>query len=130
VLAFPELTLGTYVGGGVTAQLPRLVGLARARDLLYTGRRFTGADAAGWGLAHRAVPAADLDTAAAALADRIAAAAPIPVGFMKAHLRDHTGLDDALRAEVAALVRCMGTADWAEGVAAHADRRDPVFEGR
>jgi enoyl-CoA hydratase len=130
ILAFPELSLGTYVGGGVTAQLPRLVGLARARDLLYTGRKFTGADAAAWGLAHRAVPATDLDAAAAALADTIAATAPVPVALMKAHLREQAGLDDALPAEVAALVQCMGTADWAEGVAAHADRRTPVFEGR
>jgi enoyl-CoA hydratase len=130
VLAFPELSLGTYVGGAVTVQLPRLVGLARARDLLFTGRRFTGAEAAGWGLAYRAVPAAELDAAATQLAERLATAAPVPVGLMKAHLGSQPELDEALRAEVKALVHCMGTADWAEGVAAFAGRRTPVFEGR
>jgi enoyl-CoA hydratase len=130
VLAFPELTLGTYVGGGVTVALPRLIGLARARELLLTGRRFTGAEAATWGLAHRAVPAGQLETAVTQLTDQLAAAAPVPVGLMKAHLRGGPELDEALRAEVKALVHCMGTADWAEGVAAFADRRTPAFEGR
>ena len=130
VLAFPELSLGTYVGGGVTARLPQLVGLARARDLLFTGRRFTGAEAAAWGLAHRAVPAGELDRAVCALTDRLAAAAPVPVGLMKAQLGAAQTLDGALHAEVTALVRCMGTADWAEGVAAFAQRRTPVFGGR
>jgi enoyl-CoA hydratase len=130
VLAFPELSLGTYVGGGVTARLPQLVGLARARDLLFTGRRFTGTEAATWGLAHRAVPAGELDRAVSALTDRLAAAAPVPVGLLKAQLGTARTLDGALHAEVAALVRCMGTADWAEGVTAFAQRRTPVFGGR
>jgi enoyl-CoA hydratase/carnithine racemase len=130
VLSFPELSLGTYVGGGVTVQLPRLVGLARARELLLLGRRLTGAEAADWHLAHRAVPPGELDEAVAHLADRLATAAPVPTGLMKTQLRDLHSLDEALRAEVAALVHCMGTTDWAEGVAAYADRRTPVFEGR
>jgi enoyl-CoA hydratase len=130
VLAFPELSLGTYVGGGVTLRLPQLVGLARARELLLTGRRFTGAEAAAWGLAYRAVPADALDRATGELTDRLAAAAPVPVTLMKAQLGRAGELDGALDAEVAALLRCMGTADWAEGVAAFADRRTPTFEGR
>jgi enoyl-CoA hydratase len=130
VLAFPELSLGTYVGGGVTARLPRLVGLARARDLLLTGRRFTGAEAAAWGLAHAAVPAGDLDDATADLAGRLAAAAPVPVALMKAQLADLPTLEVALRDEVEALVCCMGTSDWTEGVTAFAARRTPAFEGR
>jgi enoyl-CoA hydratase len=129
VLAFPELSLGTYVGGGVTARLPRLVGLARARELLFTGRRFTGADAHAWGMAHLSVPPADLGAATTELTDTLTAAAPVPAGIMKGQLREH-GLDEVLRAEVAALVQCMGTADWAEGVAAFSERRTPVFEGR
>jgi enoyl-CoA hydratase len=128
--SFPELSLGTYVGGGVTARLPRLVGLARARELLFTGRRFTGADAATWGMAYRSVPPHDLDATTTGLTDTLAAAAPVPVGMMKGQLRDQWSLDEALRTEVAALVRCMGTADWAEGAAAFSERRTPAFEGR
>ena len=58
---------------GMSQRLPRFVGLARARELSYTGRRFTGAEAAEWGLAVRAVPAVELDSAVQALADEIAA---------------------------------------------------------
>lgn len=129
ILAFPELSLGTYVGGGVTARLPQLVGLARARELLFTGRRFTGAEAATWGLAHQAVAAAELAEATTTLADRLANAAPVPTALLKTQLSDQRRFDDALRAEVDALVECMGTADWAEGVAAFAQRRTPVFQG-
>jgi enoyl-CoA hydratase len=130
VLAFPEVSLGTYVGGGVTATLPRLVGLAKARELLLTGRRLTGAEAATWGLAHRAVPADQLEAAVAELTGQLAVAAPVPVGLMKGHLRAAPDVDAALSSEVKALVECMGTADWAEGIAAFTDNRTPVFEGR
>jgi len=130
VFSFPELHLGTYVGGGVTVRLPQLVGLARARELLFTGRRFTGAEAAAWGLAHRAVPAGELAAATVELTERLAAAAPVPTALMKAHLNHDAALAAALEAEVEALVRCMGTADWAEGVAAFAQRRPPAFGGR
>lgn len=130
VLAFPELGLGTYPGGGVTARLPQLVGLARARELLFTGRRFTGAEAAQWGLAYRAVPADQLDAAVGTLADALAAAAPVPTAQLKRDLYAPRGVAEALAAEVEALVRCMGTADWREGLAAFAEKRPPRFEGR
>lgn len=129
VLAFPELSLGTYVGGGVTRRLPELVGLVRARELLFTGRRFSGAEAAQWGLAHRAAPAELLDAAVTELVDRLAAAAPVPAGLLKQQLGRPTELEQVLRDEVAALVRCMGTADWREGLAAFAGKRPPEFEG-
>ena len=58
---------------GLSQRLPRFVGLARARELSYTGRRFTGVEAAEWGLAIRSVPAAELDQAVQALAEEIAA---------------------------------------------------------
>lgn len=130
VFAFPELTLGTYVGGGVTARLPQLVGLARARELLFTGRRFTGAEAAEWGLAHQAVPDPELPAAVAALTDQLAGAAPVPTGLLKQQLNQPSQFTTALRDEVAALTTCMGTADWREGLAAFGEKRPPRFEGR
>jgi enoyl-CoA hydratase len=129
VLAFPELSLGTYVGGGVTARLPQLVGLARARELLFIGRRFTGAEAAAWGLAYRAVPAERLTEAAGALVDRLSAAAPVPAGLLKQHLNRPDEFARALGDEVEALATCMGTADWREGLAAFAEHRPPRFRG-
>lgn len=66
-------TWGLRPTWGMSQRLPRFVGLARARELSYTARRFTGVEAAAWGLAIRAVPAVELDGAVAELAAEIAA---------------------------------------------------------
>lgn len=131
-IGLPELSLGTYVGGGITHALPRLVGLARARRLLLLGERLSGADAADWGLAHAAVLPEELEPAAETLASELAAKAPLPVAFLKTQLETPPagGLDGALEAEAEALLACMETEDWAEGIAAFAERRPPQFRGR
>jgi enoyl-CoA hydratase len=128
-MGFPEVSIGTFVGGGVTRRLPRLIGLRRATDLLVLGERFTGAQAAGWGLAHSAVPAADLGRAAAELAATLAGKAPISLARMKAALLSEEPFDAVLRTEARHLLEVMGSDDWAEGVAAFAERRTPVFHG-
>lgn len=130
VMGFPEVALGTFVGGGVTRRLPRLIGLRRANDLLLLGERFTGAQALEWGLAHDAVPAADLDRTAATLARALAAKAPLSLARMKAALAADGPDDEVFRAEARDLLEVMATRDWAEGVAAFAERRDPTFQGR
>ncbi|GAB2689321.1 enoyl-CoA hydratase/isomerase family protein [Nocardia thraciensis] len=129
-MGFPEVSIGTFVGGGVTHRLPRLVGLRRATDLLILGERCTGAQAYDWGLAHSSVPARDLVNSAAALADSIAAKAPLALARMKAALRRDDPLEVALESEPWDLLALMETEDWAEGVAAFSERRDPVFRGQ
>jgi enoyl-CoA hydratase len=129
-MGFPEVSIGTYVGGGVTRRLPGLVGLRRATELLMLGERFTGRQAADWGLAYRAVPAATLEAAVADLAEQLAAKAPLSVARLKAALVSEAPYDEVLRSEAADLLAIMGTADWAEGVAAFRERRTPSFEGR
>ena len=129
-MGFPEVSIGTFVGGGITYRLPRLVGLRRATELLMLGERFTGAEAAEWGLAYAAVEADELDHAADDLATSLAAKAPISVARMKKALLTATEFDVALRDEAADLLAVMRTEDWAEGVRAFADRRTPVFHGR
>jgi enoyl-CoA hydratase len=129
-MGFPEVSIGTFVGGGVTRRLPRLVGLRRATDLLILGERFTGVQAAEWGLAQAAVPAADLPRAGAELAANLAGKAPIPLARMKAALLSEEPFDAVLRTEARHLLEVMGSDDWAEGVAAFAERRTPVFHGK
>ncbi|WP_338051291.1 enoyl-CoA hydratase/isomerase family protein [Pseudonocardia acidicola] len=119
-----------FVGGGVTHRLPRRVGLRRATELLILGERFTGAQALEWDLANAAPAAADLDDAAGALAARLAAKAPLSLARMKTTLNRADGLDEALRTEAADLLALMTTQDWAEGVAAFAERRAPVSGGK
>lgn len=129
-IGFPEVSIGTFVGGGVTRRLPRLVGLRRATDMLMLGERFTGEQAAAWGLAHCSVPSGGLAAATDDLATKLAAKAPISVARMKAALRSERPMNDVLRDEARDLLEIMSTEDWAEGVAAFGDRRDPVFKGK
>ncbi|MFF0453792.1 enoyl-CoA hydratase/isomerase family protein [Nocardia africana] len=129
-MGFPEVGLGTFVGGGVTHRLPRLVGLRRATELLLLGERFSGADAHAWGLAYLAVDGDSVVSAARALATALATKAPLSVGRMKQALRRNDSLDEALESEPRQILALMDTQDWAEGVAAFAERRAPRFEGK
>ncbi|MFB8281018.1 enoyl-CoA hydratase/isomerase family protein [Nocardia colli] len=128
-MGFPEIGIGTFVGGGVTNRLPRLVGLRRATDLLILGEPFTGRQALYWGLAHSAVPAPSLIETANTLADTLAAKAPLSLARMKAALRRDDPLDVVFETEPQELLELMTTQDWAEGVAAFAERRTPIFKG-
>ncbi|WP_040867327.1 enoyl-CoA hydratase/isomerase family protein [Nocardia exalbida] len=129
-IGFPEVSIGTFVGGGVTYRLPRLIGLRRATDLLVLGERCTGTRAFDWGLAYASVPGDVLLDTARGLAESLAAKAPLPLARMKAALRRDDPLDVALAAEPRHILELMATRDWAEGVAAFAERRSPVFEGK
>lgn len=129
-IGFPESSIGTYVGGGVTYRLPRLIGLRRAHDLLTLGAWLTGQDAQAVGLARTSVPAGKLDDAVRELAQDVAGKAPITLARLKASIMDPAALDLALMREERDLLSIMATADWAEGVASFAERRDPVFVGR
>jgi enoyl-CoA hydratase len=127
-LRFPEITIGTYVGGAASARLVSLVGTTKAKELLMLGRSLSGADAETWGLAHRSVPDDQLSDVVTEIAENLASVAPISVAFAKAHLN---ALDSSvLTREADAMLSCMRTADWSEGVNAFAEKRSPIFEGR
>ena len=131
-LRFPELALGTFVGGGVTYTLPERVGMARAKELLLLGDFFSGEQAAALGLANRAVASDQVDVLATALANRLAAQAPIPMAHAKRLLRRARRLSrrSVMSAEARALAECMATEDWKEGILAHREKRAPEYRGR
>ena len=131
-LAFPETSLGTCVGGGVTQTLPRLVGPARAKELIYTGRVLDGLAAVEIGLALAAFPGAELLDQALRLAKEIAAKAPLSIEHAKRLLRRSPGMEiaEALDAETDAILACMDSEDWREGVRAFGEKRPPRFRGR
>ncbi len=131
-IAFPETGLATFVGGGVTWILPRLVGLMKARELIYTGRVLTGPEAAACGLALGSYPAGELMQEALALAASLAEKGPLSLRLAKEHLwkSSERNLETALHMETDAILACMDTEDWAEGVAAFAEKRKPVYRGR
>jgi enoyl-CoA hydratase/carnithine racemase len=121
--------LGIHPGFGLTHTLPRLIGTQKANLLFLTGRRIDGATAVEWGLADRVVPQTELRETAFALADEIAANAPLAVLSVRATLR--SGLADAVQAqtdhEFAEQFRLQQTEDHREGVRAVAERRPGRF---
>ncbi|HEU0055781.1 MAG TPA: enoyl-CoA hydratase-related protein [Gaiella sp.] len=131
-LGQPEIQLGLIPGGGGTQRLPRLVGQGRAMFLNLTGD-FVDADTAHhWGLVERVVPAAELEGAAIAIADRIASRSPHAVAVLRelARTTRDLPLGEGLRREADGFVRCLRSEDGAEGVAAFIEKRPPVFSGR
>ncbi len=124
--------LGFHHGFGLTVTLPAIVGQQHALDMLYTGRRIGGEEAAEMGLADQLVSLPSLFTAAIGLAAQIAAAAPLAVDAIRQTMRG--GLAERVRAatthELAEQTRLRRTSDFAEGVRATAERRPGRFTGR
>lgn len=121
--------LGFHHGFGLSVTLPRLVGGQHAAELLYTGRRVAGTEAAALGLLDRVVPLDELDDAARAFAAEIAFSAPLAVESIRATLRGDLAdlISAATDHELAEQSRLRVTADFAEGTRAMAERRRPDF---
>ena len=123
--------LGFHPGFGLSVTLPRLVGTQQAAMLFYTGRRVDGAAAHAIGLADVLVAQTEVRAQAALLAREIAVSAPLAVQSTRASLRQ--GLVEQIRSAVARESTEQNahfkTADFNEGVAAMAERREPRFRG-
>ncbi|MBI4775020.1 MAG: enoyl-CoA hydratase/isomerase family protein [Deltaproteobacteria bacterium] len=131
-LAFPETGLGTFVGGGVTFHLSRIVGLARAKDLVYSGRVIDGRAALETGLAFRRFPVATLMEEALAYAKSLSEKAPVSMRQAKQRLQQSPALDleTMLLLEAEGILTCMDTEDWHEGIRSFDEKRKPIFRGR
>ena len=124
--------LGIHPGMGATYFLPRMIGSARACELLFTGRIIDAAEAERLGIVSRVVARDAFPAAARQLADEIAAAAPIAVRMVKRALYrglEHS-LDDALDLESMQQSATFQTADAREGIRAVMEKRPPQFTGR
>lgn len=117
--------------GGVSWFLPRIVGRHKAFELLLMAERFDAAEALRLGLINRVLPAAELDAAAQALAQRIASGPTVAYGQMRRLLRDSLTRDlpAQLQAEAQAFLACAKTPDFSEGVAAFLAKRPAQFAG-
>jgi enoyl-CoA hydratase/carnithine racemase len=131
-LGLTEVQLGIIPGGGGTQRLPRLVGPARAKDLILTGRRINAAEALAIGLVQRLAPEGRLLEVALGLAEQVAGNAPLAVAAAK-HAIDEGlafGLDEALALEQRHYETVLTSEDRLEGLAAFAEKRPPRFRGR
>jgi enoyl-CoA hydratase/carnithine racemase len=123
--------LGFHHGFGLSATLPRLVGPQTAAELLYTGRRVKGDEAAQLGLADKLVPLEGLRDQAHAFAREIAISAPLAIKSIRKTLRGDLAQQvmAATAHEAVEQEWLRKTADFAEGTRAMAERRDPDFTG-
>ena len=128
----PEIKLGIIPGAGGTQRLARLVGMGRARELVYTGRFITAAEALSIGLADRVVPEAELDETAMAFAWSLAGGPAVALGIAKRVITEGWGLpiDEALAIETEGFAESFSSSDAEEGVSAFLEKRDPRFTGK
>ncbi len=124
--------LGFTPGMATTYFLPRLVGLPKAAELLFTGRIITGAECEKIGLVNYAVAKEELDARTDALAKEVASSAPLALKLTKKVLYQNLAYDPrgALDAEAAAQAKTMGTQDAREGITAMMQKREPKFTGK
>jgi len=124
--AMPEVKLGTVPGWGGTDRLPKLIGSARAKQMIFTGEPIAADVAERWGLANEVVPVASLNDRATGLAEKIAGNAPIAVQTAKQLIASpSSGTLESLAAAVNAF-----SDDAREGLAAFREKRSPKFEGQ
>jgi enoyl-CoA hydratase/carnithine racemase len=131
-LGLPEIRLGIIPGAGGTQRLPRLVGLAKARDLILSGRHLDAAEAFEIGLVDRVVRAGEAYAAALEDARRWATGPTRAYGAAKRALlaAGDGDLAEGLRVEHEVFVDLFTTRDREEGMRAFLEKRDATFEGR
>jgi len=122
---------GLSPDAGVSWMLPRHVGLARAADILLTGRDVDAAEAERIGLAARVVPDASFEDEVRRYATQLAVGAPVAQALTKRLLARSldTPLDAALRDELVYIKQCFTTSDVGEAIAAFREKRQPTFRG-
>jgi enoyl-CoA hydratase/carnithine racemase len=130
-MGLPEVGLGIIPGGGGTVRLPRAIGVARAKDLILTGRRIGAAEAFSMGLVSRVAPAGTLREVALDTAAMVARNAPVSIRQAKRAVDGalHLGVEEALAFENRMYQACLGTKDRVEALRAFAEKRKPLFTG-
>jgi enoyl-CoA hydratase/carnithine racemase len=123
---------GVLPESGGTWILPRLVGWSRASEVIFTGRTLGAAECLELGLVSRVVPDEMLSESAHALADEIAANAPLAVRASKRMMRmgQEEAFEDHVQRVYLQLLPLFRTRDFREGLSAFLERRPPKFEGR
>ncbi|MEH3100811.1 enoyl-CoA hydratase/isomerase family protein [Sphingomonas adhaesiva] len=131
-LAAAFVKRGVVPESGGTWLLPRMIGWARAAELVFTGRTLTAAEALELGLANHVVPAAEVATTARTLAQEIAANAPLAVQASKRMMR--MGLDETFETHVQhvylQLLPLFRSQDFQEGMRSFLEKRPASFAGR
>lgn len=127
----PEIKIGVIPGGGGTQRLPRLIGVGRAKELLYTGEPIDAKEAYRIGLVNKVVPAESLMDTAQKMASKFLEQPGLALKMTKMVINDGINMD--LRSALAHEARCFewlfSTQDQKEGMMAFMEKRKPEFKG-
>jgi 2-(1,2-epoxy-1,2-dihydrophenyl)acetyl-CoA isomerase len=126
------VSMGLLPDGGGTFFLPRLVGLAKAAEMIFTGEAIEALEAQRIGLINRAVPTQDLIKSAQELADKLARGPMLAIGLAKEAIWRNLSqdIDSALKLEAQSQKACLESEDHREAVNAFLEKRDPRFRGK
>ncbi len=125
----PEVNLGLIPGFGGTQRLSRLVGVGKAKEMIFTGKIIDAKEAESIGLVNRVVKDEELMIAAEEMAQVIAQKAPIAVKMAKALINENQGIEKGLEKEIDFFAQCFTTQDRLEGMNAFLEKRKPQFKG-
>jgi enoyl-CoA hydratase len=130
-VGFPEATLGIFPGFGGTQRTAKLCGLAKAKELIFTGRMIGAQEAYEMGLVNKVIPHEEFWKEVMALAEKIRSNGPISVGLAKECINKSLFLDmnSALMLEAKDFGLCFGTKDQKEGMTAFVEKRKATFKG-
>lgn len=128
----PEINIGIIPGGGATQRLPRLIGVCRAKELIFTGDIITAEEAFKLGIINRVVPEDQLMVTAKEIAKKIAAKSSAALKLAKEAINHgmQTNLETGLKYEYELYSLSLSLEDKAEGVNAFIEKRAPKFVGR
>ncbi|MDG6904889.1 MAG: enoyl-CoA hydratase/isomerase family protein [Nitrososphaerota archaeon] len=128
-----ESNLGAIPGAGGTQRLPRVVGVAKAKEMIFLGMRITAKEAERIGLVHRCVPASELESQTNEIANQLLQKAPLSLAAAKSAINkvwEFTSLDSGLMWERDLANLCAESQDRQEGMSAFLEKRKPSFVGR
>jgi len=127
--AMPEVTLGIVPGFNGTQRLPKCIGMSRAKELLFTGRRIKADEALALGLVNKVVPAESFMAEVMAEAELIAGNSATAISLVKAALAagEEVGVDVGKDIELGYMAASFGTPDQIEGFKAFKEKRQPRF---
>ncbi|XP_047322643.1 probable enoyl-CoA hydratase 2, mitochondrial [Impatiens glandulifera] len=131
IMGLPETGLAIIPGAGGTQRLPRLVGKSVAKELIFTGRKFSGSEAASMGIVNYCVPSGEARFKALEMAQEINQKGPVAIRMAKQAIDEGFELDlsMALELEEDCYENLLHTKDRLEGLAAFAEKRKPRYTG-
>jgi enoyl-CoA hydratase len=131
MLGLPEITLGIIPGFGGTQRLPRLIGTARAKEMIYTGEMISASKAYEYGIVNKICSPESLMSEVNKTAQKIADKGRVSVRAAKEVINNgiNAGLETGMAMEAHAFAICMVSEDAKEGTAAFLAKRQPVFKG-